>query len=167
MKAAQPSASTFQPGRHPGALDELSHDPYHERDKLPDPAVCSDCGAVYHQGRWQWITPPAHALQAKCAACRRINEKLPAGYVSIEGEFSREHRDEVISFARNLEAREKEEHPLQRIMAIDEQGDQLTITTTGIHLAQYIGESLQDAYKGELEFQYNKEKYLLRVHWRC
>jgi hypothetical protein len=166
MTAAQSSSSTFQPCRHPEALDELIHDPYHEREKLSDPSVCSDCGAVYEQGRWQWLTPPAEARQVRCAACRRIREKLPAGYVSIEGEFAREHRDEVVNLARNLEACEKEEHPLQRIMAIEEQGDKLMITTTDIHLARYIGEALEKAYKGELDFQYDKEEYLLQVHWR-
>lgn len=166
MTAAQPSPSTSQPCRHPEALDELIHDPYHEREKLSESTVCSDCGAVYDQGRWQWITPPTQALRVRCAACRRIREKLPAGYVSIEGEFAREHRDEVVNIARNLEACEKEAHPLQRIIAIEEQGDKLMITTTDIHLARYIGEALEKAYKGELDFQYDKEEYLLQVHWR-
>lgn len=166
MKAAQPPPYTFRSGRHLQVLDEPVHDPYNEREKLSEPTVCSDCGAVYHEGRWQWITPPVHALQTRCAACRRIHEKLPAGYVSIEGEFGREHRDEVLSLARNLETREKAEHPLQRIMDVEEQDDKLMITTTDIHLARNIGEALENAYKGELEFHYLKEEYLLRVRWK-
>lgn len=166
MKAAQPPPFTFQPGRHLQILDDPVHDPYHEREKLLEPAVCTDCGAVYHEGRWQWIAPPVHALQARCAACRRIAEKLPAGYVSIEGQFARDHRDEVRNLVTHLETREKAEHPLQRIMAIEEQDDALMITTTDIHLARGIGEALEHAYKGELDFHYNKEQYLLRVRWR-
>ena len=128
--------------------------------------VCGSCGAVYHEGRWQWMTPAADALQTRCAACRRIEENLPAGYVSIEGPFSQSHRDELVNLVRHLERREKAEHPLKRIMAIEEDGGKLLITTTDIHLARAIGEALHDAYKGELDFHYNKEEYLLRIRWR-
>jgi hypothetical protein len=40
------------------------------------------------------------------------------------------------------------------------------VTTTDIHLARGIGDALHSAYKGELEYHYNKEENLLRVEWR-
>jgi hypothetical protein len=40
------------------------------------------------------------------------------------------------------------------------------VTTTGTHLAREIAERVQHAYKGELEFSYNKEDNLLRAAWR-
>lgn len=167
MKATQPPPSTFHPGRHLEMLDEgISHDPYQEREKLSEPAVCSDCGAVFHEGRWQWSKPPAHANQAICPACRRIHESQPAGYVTVQGQFAHDHREEVISLVRNLETHEKAEHPLKRIMSIEAQDDKLEITTTDIHLARGIGEALEHAYKGDLDYHYNKDQYLLRVHWQ-
>lgn len=166
MKSVQPPRSAYQSGRHLQIFDGPVHDPYQAREKLSEPAVCSDCGAVYHDGRWQWIMQPADAQPARCAACRRIHDSLPAGYVSIEGQFSIEHRAELLSLIRNLETREKAEHPLQRIMAIDEQDDKVLITTTDIHLAHGIGQALQHAYKGTLDSDYNKEQYLLRVRWQ-
>lgn len=165
MKPATPPPSTFRPGRHLEVLDEPVHDPYLDREKLEEPAVCSDCGAVYHDGRWQWITPPTHALQTRCTACRRIHEHLPAGYVSVGGDFTRQHREEVLNLIRNVERREKAEHPLQRIMAIEDQDGGLEVTTTDIHLARGIGEALRHAYRGKLDFHYNKEQYLLRLRW--
>lgn len=33
------------------------------------------------------------------------------------------------------------------------------------HLARNIGEAVHSAYRGELEYHYNKEENLLRVHW--
>jgi len=50
-------------------------------------------------------------------------------------------------------------------MAVDEQDDSVLVTTTDIHLARGIGEALHHAYQGELEFHYNPEENLLRVHW--
>lgn len=166
MKSTQPPPASFREGRHLQFLDDTRHDPYQEREKLSEPTVCESCGAVYHQGRWQWGAPPANAAAATCSACRRIKEDNPAGYVSIEGPFSRSHRDEVVNLVRNIESREKAEHPLQRIMSVDEQGDDLLVTTTDIHLARDIGKALEDAYKGDMDFHYNKDEYLLRIRWR-
>lgn len=166
MKSTHPPAATFRPGRHLEILDDPLHDPYLERGKIAEPAVCGDCGAIYHQGRWQWGTPAAGAHAARCPACRRIQEGMPAGYLTIEGDFAQSHRDELLNLVRNLEQREKTEHSLKRIMAIDDADGKLMITTTDIHLARHLGEALQRAYQGDLDFHYNKEQYLLRLRWR-
>ena len=66
---------------------------------------------------------------------------------------------------RHHEAREKAQHPLQRIMAIEEDAEGVTATTTDVHLARDIALALERAYKGELLFHYNKEDNLLRATW--
>ena len=48
-------------------LHEHIHDTYKTSHKLSEPTVCPDCGAVFHEGRWQWITPaPKGAHQTSC-----------------------------------------------------------------------------------------------------
>jgi hypothetical protein len=54
---------------------------------------------------------------------------------------------------------------MQRIMAIAAEGRGVRVSTTDTHLARRIGDALRDAYKGELEYRYNKEDNLLRVLW--
>jgi hypothetical protein len=66
---------------------------------------------------------------------------------------------------RHHETKEKAEHPLQRIMAIVDSADGIVVTTTDTHLARDIAQALHHAYKGELEFHYNKEENLLRATW--
>jgi hypothetical protein len=39
------------------------------------------------------------------------------------------------------------------------------VTTTDMHLARGIGEALQHAYQGDLEYRYNPDQNLLRVSW--
>jgi NMD protein affecting ribosome stability and mRNA decay len=146
--------------------DEEVHDPYQICSSLYEPSVCGDCKAVYLEGRWQWTTSPVNAHRIRCPACRRIHDKLAAGHVSIEGRFAREYRDELRLLAQTLETRMKLQHPMQRIMSIEEQPDGLLITTTDVHLARSIGEALNRAYKGNLDFHYNETKYLLRVRWQ-
>ena len=96
---------------------------------------------------------------------QRIRDKFPAGFVMLKGAFLQQHRDEILHLLRNHEAKEKAEHPLQRIMAIVDSAEGATVTTTDAHLARDLAQALHHAYKGELEFHYNKEDNLLRASW--
>jgi NMD protein affecting ribosome stability and mRNA decay len=141
------------------------HDSYKPQKKLPEPTRCPDCGAVLRGGRWHWEAAPAQANEALCPACRRIRDRYPAGYVTLKGDFFAAHRDEILAIARNRESREKAEHPLQRIMAVEDIEGGVQITTTDAHLARAIGDAVHDAYKGELEVKYGEQDNLVRVYW--
>jgi len=156
----------WRPLRRDELRDELVHDSYKSKKKLPEPTRCPDCGAVYHGGRWIWGTAPVGASAATCPACHRIRDRFPAGYVTLTGEFLASRREEILHLIRHREMREKVEHPLQRIMAIEDTDDGVVVTTTDTHLARNLGEALYSAYKGDLEYHYNPEENLLRVAWR-
>lgn len=156
----------FHPVRRDRLVQDNRHDAYKAKHKLPEPTVCPNCGAVFHEGRWQWMDRPANAHEERCPACHRIHDAFPAGFVSVGGTFFKDHRDELLHLARNEEARAKAEHPLKRIMNIEDQDDGILITTTDIHLARGIGEALHHAYQGELEYHYNEQENLLRVMWQ-
>jgi ribosome recycling factor len=109
---------------------------------------------------------PAGAHQELCQACHRINDQYPAGILTLKGPIVREHRDEIVNLARNLEQAEKQEHPLNRIMAIDrEEPDTLVITTTDIHLPRRIGTAVHHAFHGDLKLHFDEDGYSIRVDW--
>jgi len=141
-------------------------DPYIATHKPPEPTVCPTCKAVFAEGRWTWQRPPAEAAEMNCPACQRIQDEFPAGYVTIKGEFLKDHRDEIIALINKKEDREKATHPLQRIMAIEDVREGLQVTTTDSHLARGIGEALHDAYKGDLKLRYSRDENLLRAIWK-
>jgi len=155
----------FQPVSRDQLFQELVHDSYKAGTKLREPTRCPDCGAMYQGGRWTWHAASAQAHEERCPACQRIHDKFPAGYVMLKGEFLQQHRGEILHLMRNHEVKEKAEHPLQRIMAIVDTAEGMTVTTTDIHLARDLGQALHQAYKGELEFHYNREENLLRATW--
>jgi hypothetical protein len=101
-----------------------------------------------------------------CQACHRIRDKYPAGVVTLSGGFVSDHKEELLHLARNNESQEKQAHPLDRIMDIEEKVDSIVITTTDIHLPRQIGEALCRAYKGHLDLRYDYEGYFVRAEWR-
>jgi anti-sigma factor ChrR (cupin superfamily) len=148
--------------------EEPVQDPYQARGKLPEPSVCPDCGAVFHNGRWQWGAAPESVHQHLCPACSRIHDKVPAGILTLSGDFFETHKEEIMGLIRNAEEKEKAEHPLERIMAIEEQAEeQLTVITyTSIHLTKGTGEALHHAYHGEFDFEYADRDGVLHASWK-
>jgi hypothetical protein len=147
-------------------LDQIL-DPYELQQKPANGTSCPQCGVVFRDGRWEWSSQShaQHVFEELCAACRRTNEKFPAGIVKLKGPFAREHRNELLSMARNQEEIEKKEHPLNRIMSIEEDAESLTINTTDIHLPRRIGETIKRTWRGKLDVDFEENGYFVRVNW--
>jgi NMD protein affecting ribosome stability and mRNA decay len=140
-------------------------DPYQRQQKLDDDTVCPQCAAVYHKGRWQWGTKPENGPETLCPACRRINDKFPAGVVELRGALGRQQKEGIVRLARHQEEAESGEHPLNRIMTIDEDADGIVINTTDIHLPRRIGEAVERAFHGNLNEVFDEGGYFVRVNW--
>ena len=133
--------------------------------KLREPTVCPQCGAVFHKGRWTWKAKPIRAQETLCPACQRINHQSPQGLLTVSGPFAIEHQQEILSVIRHEEARAKAEHPLSRIISVEEKGNGMMIATTDTHLPRRIGEALRHAYQGEFSLHYNDDTQFARVTW--
>lgn len=142
-------------------------DPYMRVSKLAQPAVCSGCGAVFQKGRWQWSArAPKGAAHEICQACRRVNDDYPAGIMTLRGAYVRTHLKELLAVARNQENAEMKDHPLHRIMAVEEKRNSVVIKTTDIHLPGRIGRALLRSCRGELDVKYDEGAYFVRVNWK-
>lgn len=155
-----------QYGRRDRLVQEKRHDTYREAGKWPEPTMCTRCQAVFMGGRWCWTEEaPIDPNRVVCPACQRISDNIPAGIVDMRGDFYAKNRDEINNLIRNEEKLEKGEHPLERIMAIEDQDDHTLITTTGIHIARRIGEAVSRAYQGNFSFTYGDGEKTIRVFW--
>lgn len=144
---------------------DAAQDTYKVTRKPHEPTVCPQCGAVYHDGRWRWSPRPAGAHEALCQACHRTNDRFPAGIVTLSGPLVATHRAEMIELARHQEEAEKNEHPLNRIIDIEESPDRVVINTTDIHLPRRIVEAQKRAWHGKAEFHYEEDGYFVRATW--
>jgi NMD protein affecting ribosome stability and mRNA decay len=168
MKQTNKPPGAHAAGRRIAGHAQQDHilDPYSRKRKLEEGTVCPDCGAVFKAGRWQWTSASAGAPEVPCAACQRTKENFPAGIVSLAGEFAREHKEEILRLARHQEDAEKQEHPMNRIMSVEEDRDGFVINTTDIHLPRRIGEAVRRAFHGNLREQFEQDGYFVRVTWR-
>ena len=145
--------------------EEHTQDPYHAREKWKEPTTCPDCGAIYHKGKWVWGDAAEGAHSHRCPACARIHDHVPAGFLSLKGDFLAGHKDEIMHLIKNHEQKEKAQHALERIMSIREEDGGLAIEFTGVHLTKGTGEALHHAYQGDLTVDYNDKDAQIRVQW--
>lgn len=150
-----------------GDVGHESKNPYYEGKKYKEPTFCSNCGLVYRQGRWvdQSMSDKKDAHAALCPACRRKRDRNPEGLVYLSGGYFDEHREEILHIAENSEERAKEERPLQQIMWVEEDSENLELATTNEHLARRIGKAVARAHDGSLDIKSGEKGRLVRVYW--
>lgn len=140
-------------------------DSYKSTAKQPDPAACPRCHASYLKGRWTWHAAPADAPRHTCPACQRIEDEFPGGYVTLKGAFLAEHRAEVLNVVIARAARAREEHPMQRLMGVENVTQGVLVTTTDAHLARGIAVAVHEAFKGNLDLAFSKDENMVRATW--
>jgi len=74
--------------------------------------------------------------------------------------------DGIFNQIKNVEEEEMKYRPLERIISIEEQDNEIVIKTTYEHLARRIGEAIHRAHKGDLKLSYPEGKKYVRVYWQ-
>jgi NMD protein affecting ribosome stability and mRNA decay len=152
--------------RHELRAEMPVNDPYAEAEHPLHPAVCTDCGAVFHGGRWAWGQRPRDAVRTLCAACLRIRDQFPAGHVSLRGPWVESHKAELCQLVADCEAETLRERPLERVIGIDSgKHTGLIITTTGRHLARTLAHAVHDNYEGRLRVRFEADDNLVQAVW--
>jgi hypothetical protein len=142
-------------------------DPYRADAKLAEGTSCPDCGATVAEGRWTWNLADAEAPQQRCPACRRIHDRVPAGQLTLSGDFLSAHASEILNLLSNTEERIREAHPLERMIELD--GDpadgEVVMTFTGTHITHGMANALQHAFEGTMDAPYAEGGSLLQIRW--
>jgi hypothetical protein len=160
----------FDPGASRGR-NPRNVDPY-VLDNMPEPAVCTQCHAVFRNQRWYLkekdytdIRAEAEVHEVIFPACRKTEERYPEGVVTLRGEYLWLHEEEILNILRTVENNAIAKNPLERIISIRPEGDALVIETTEETLAEHIGRALHKAHQGRLEVDWSDNHSLCRVRW--
>jgi hypothetical protein len=102
-----------------------------------------------------------------CPACARIAQRLPNGFLYLDGGFVAAHRADIEHLLRAEAGRAGEDNPTAKIMEWTRDPDHVAVvTTTTEHLAERLGHALAKAYHGDVRYDFSHENKLARVYWR-
>lgn len=151
---------------------ESYNDPYISEESLPENTVCKQCGAVHTADRWYLkgevpvdkVFRPV-AQKTICPACRKQADRFPGGVLTLTGSFLSHHMEEILNLIRNESSKAQSDNPLERIMDMQTDGDEMVVTTTNEKLAQRIGRAIHKAYSGKIDYQFGEDNKQARVNW--
>ena len=104
-------------------------------------------------------------LTARTPATTNIGFE-PRGYLHIAGGFAKAHHSDIETVLRTEEQRAHRISPEARILARDDKGDGLLVSTTTEHLAHRLGHALHKNLGGELHHGFLRDNKLALVWWR-
>ena len=149
-----------------------SEDPYIPEGGLKEPALCVNCRAIYQNKRWALDPKTFDALEASgeanwvtCPGCQKAAEGYAEGVVTLRGNYLWEHEDEIFNILKNEEAKAMAKNPLERIISMSRENDDLIIETTEEKLAEHLGRALHKAHQGELKVTWGQDHDICRVTW--
>jgi NMD protein affecting ribosome stability and mRNA decay len=151
---------------------KTSEDPYISDEGMKEPALCITCRALYQNKRWTLDPKTFDELEASgeghwvtCPACQKIAEGYPEGVVTLRGDYLWEHEEEIFNILKNEEAKAMAKNPLERIISMFRENDDLVIETTEEKLAEHLGRALHKAHQGELKVTWTEDHAICRVTW--
>jgi len=150
-----------------------SSDPYIPEEGIKEVSVCAGCHAIYKNKRW-YLDPTAleklrkegPLYEVTCPACKKIEDHYPEGIVTLRGEYLWNHEEEIRNILKNEEQKAMAKNPMERIMRIEREGDELLIETTEEKLAEHLGRALHKAHQGELNVSWADDHSVCRVWWQ-
>jgi hypothetical protein len=166
--ATMSSHTPRSPARRDRLIKQPHTDAYRMGRKLREPSLCKICSAVFSGGRWQWLdTLPDVSDEVLCPACQRIHDQMPAGYLTLQGAFFVEHREEIMRLVHNHVERQRLQHPLQRLIdTVPLKDGGVELSFTEYHLPKGVGEAVKNAYQGELRINFAEESGHERISWQ-
>ena len=127
--------------------------------------ICGECRAVYHKKAWH------HSLEKlkmkddrdyplsfqMCPACKMIRDHQFEGEIKVIG-YPAEIKKELTNLIRNFCKRAYERDPMDRLIEIKEDGNNLTVTTTENQLAQKLAKKIREIFKRfKIKISYSAE----------
>ncbi|MEK7314115.1 MAG: BCAM0308 family protein [Deltaproteobacteria bacterium] len=147
---------------------DTAKDSYLPKGSQKGEAICKGCSAVYQNKRWRMADvseKKIKRLSVLCPACKKIKDDFPGGYVTLKGDFLKEHKEEILNLVKNKEERARSLNPLERVMAIKSRKGEIEITTTTDKFAQRLGKILNKAFSGTVEYKWSGDTKVARVIW--
>lgn len=158
----------------------------HEGRKMASAQLCEHCEAVWYDGHWHTAPVLAAMLRAKkkkaakgskkpllCHECHVAahgpadpKKALFEGQLTLDGLEDAKEKAEILATVRNFGAKQSKRDSEDRIVAIDDRGARVIITTTENQTAVGMGKAVAASHKGGLlRISWSKTDLPARVRW--
>jgi NAD-dependent dihydropyrimidine dehydrogenase PreA subunit len=131
-------------------------DPYADAHKPSGVVTCTACHAFHERGHWKWGAVPSGASTALCPACRRIKDRCPAHVLRLDG-VPKDRRQELVALVHRVAEEECRDHPLERLMSLEDAADLIEIRTTGAQLPRRLRASIARAFRQRFASKFSAE----------
>lgn len=136
--------------------------------RLPEPAVCEGCGAVFSRRTWRRnhkVTASLlnQAVWTKCPACEQADSGEYRGRVVIRGTYASDHDEAIRQRIANVDAQAQFTQPERRVVSAERDGAVFEVLTTSQKLAHRIVHELKKAYHGRARYKWSDDGSLFAV----
>lgn len=136
--------------------------------RLPEPAACQRCGAIYSHRVWRRprvVTASllGRAMWTQCPACQQTRGGEYWGRVIVRGAFALANEAAIRQRIENVAARAEATQPERQLVSIEREGDALEVLATSQKLAHRIVNELKKTFRGRARYVWSDDGSLYAV----
>lgn len=151
-------------------------DPYRTESKPFGTPRCPSCNGVNIRGKW-YAEDAAISHDASvarkldrlpeelCPACRQLQDHYAMGVVELHGESWKKLESQVRGTIENSEMIARSRNDQERLLWSKTDRGVTKFYVTLPELARHIGRTLENSFKGSVEYHHSSEEPYLRVIW--
>lgn len=132
--------------------------------------LCKKCEAAYYKKSWHHgiedyknLREDNRVIFAVCPACQMIADRKFEGELILEN-VPGGYKEEILRNIKNTGTQAYEKDPMDRIIAIREEGGRVQVQTTENQLARNIARQIERAYKNaKVETRWSKAESIVRL----
>jgi hypothetical protein len=129
---------------------------------LPEPSVCTGCGAIFARRVWRSDRTITGALLARahwvrCPACSQLADRSGLGRVIVRGRYALAHEALIRRRLANIAAHASRTEPERRISTIERLEDRMEVITTSQKLAHRIVHELKKLFRGRASYVWSDD----------
>jgi hypothetical protein len=132
--------------------------------------TCPKCKKIFLKGKWVKDTiSDLYTIKPELAYCNKCIKKVYENYigtVEIRAKDVKEHKEDYLELAREVERELEDPKPFEKIHKVEEREGVLIIRTNTTRLAQEIGKRLRLEFQGGIQYQWMERNQYLNVIWQ-
>jgi NMD protein affecting ribosome stability and mRNA decay len=136
--------------------------------RLPEPAVCERCGAIFTRRTWRRDRKVTDALLnravwTECPACKQARQGEYWGRVVVRGAYAAQNEEAIRRRIQNTAAQAQLTQPERRVVSAERDGTVLEVLTTSQKLAHRIAHELKKAFHGRTAYRWSDDGSLYAI----